>query len=650
MIESQLSNAMLIRGAVPVPAARPTATPSRASSAFGAALAGAQAVRDSRAATTGRETASTSSSQQASSAAATRTSNATRSTAQDDAGTKVSASTKQSEGSKVADAETSTVAAQPEGGDDAATVVSADAAVVAAAAPATVVVAAAPVVAAAAPADVAASVELSTGALDAAHRMSLVTDAADGTMRADAARVTTDAAASDAPVLTADGASTATELGAPTADVASSRAGSTVLQSGAAPSETAAAVAAGDDAAADAMITTARTSEGVESADAPTGPTRPTASREAHSTAGPTHAHVDQDPDAATDAPAGGMHATSRAVRPEQRAAMPAAANTAAVSTAAGDAASLHAGDPRLVTQAQAPATAAAAADDALQLDVDVDVAAPVLASTATTASAAPGGGSTAAGGEQAQPDSADAQLQPTTRGPLQAQQPANPIAAQLETVVQAAQARSAAKADAAAEAQASSSSSAGKPLSLDANLVHNLQANARVDQPAQIMGARVRELMGDPKLQERIDTIAQQLATRMRLSHAAGGSQIQLNLKPRELGDVTVQMKVREGVVAATVLVERSDAMRTIETNIAELKRSLEQQGLVIDQLTVDVRADAHAGGAGAGAFADHGPGQRAAAAGSDLAGAAGVIPGLTGDDEVEPADIHDGDVSVLV
>jgi flagellar hook-length control protein FliK len=152
-------------------------------------------------------------------------------------------------------------------------------------------------------------------------------------------------------------------------------------------------------------------------------------------------------------------------------------------------------------------------------------------------------------------------------------------------------------------------------------------------------------------QVQERIDHIAEQLATRLRLSQAAGGSQVQLSLKPRELGEVTVQMNVREGVVAATILVDKADTMRTMQSNIEDLKRSLEQQGLSIQQFSVDVRGEAGAGGANARAAAE----LRAAAAragqgvSSTVAGAAAVIPGLSGDRTVTAEEAHDGDVSVL-
>ena len=150
--------------------------------------------------------------------------------------------------------------------------------------------------------------------------------------------------------------------------------------------------------------------------------------------------------------------------------------------------------------------------------------------------------------------------------------------------------------------------------------------------------------------MQERIDHIADQLATRLRLSQAAGGSQVQLSLKPRELGEVTVQMNVRDGAVAATILVDKADTLRTLQTNIEDLKKSLESQGLQIGEFSVDVRGESGAGGANARAAADMRQDARSTnAASASLAGAAAATPGLSGDREVAADDVHDGDVSVL-
>jgi flagellar hook-length control protein FliK len=161
---------------------------------------------------------------------------------------------------------------------------------------------------------------------------------------------------------------------------------------------------------------------------------------------------------------------------------------------------------------------------------------------------------------------------------------------------------------------------------------------------------ARARAVQNFGSVQERIDHIAEQLATRMRLSSAAGGSQVHLQLRPRELGEVQVNMTVRHGLVTANVVVDRVETGRIMTDNLEELRRSLESQGLSIDQLAVNVRSGHDL--AGQMQDARERAAESARSRRSDSIGAvqAGLnTPGLTGDREVNPDDLHDGAVSVL-
>ncbi|MEO6867033.1 MAG: flagellar hook-length control protein FliK, partial [Gaiellales bacterium] len=272
---------------------------------------------------------------------------------------------------------------------------------------------------------------------------------------------------------------------------------------------------------------------------------------------------------------------------------------TAATSAATNLAASAVAATPQLDAEAAVTATAAGVrADGAAQLvqaaavTRDAD-AAPDTAGTASTKLAAAG----MVDGEAAL-DAPDA-AQPRLAVPNAATQPASPQAALQAQVYAQAQAK-------AAEQAGDDGGEAPAPK-LDASTLQAQSLSAgRGDQIAQNT-ANIRDgLQVGASVQERIDHIAQQLATRLRLSQAAGGSQVQLSLKPRELGDVHVQMKVRDGQVAAVILVDKPETLRTMQSHIEELKRSLENQGLQIQEFSVDVRGEAGAGGANARAAAD--------------------------------------------
>lgn len=172
------------------------------------------------------------------------------------------------------------------------------------------------------------------------------------------------------------------------------------------------------------------------------------------------------------------------------------------------------------------------------------------------------------------------------------------------------------------------------------------------VQERAPATAAPVRgELSNMVMTQERIDHIAEQLATRMRLSQSAGGSQVQLHLRPRELGEVQVSIAIRHGVVTASVLVERGDTGRLLQNNLDDLRRSLEAQGLDVQQFNVDVR-----GGDTGDAFQRMAQGSSGwsntsggDASHADSSDEDGLVPGLSGSNMVAPEDHHDGNVSVL-
>jgi flagellar hook-length control protein FliK len=674
MINSNnLANPMLIVGATSAPA-KPAQAPARGDNAFEEALAGANAVRD-------RDT--TSPTRGASAAHANERSynkvdkhenrsrradapGQNRDVSQDDDTQAVSADTKTTKpdattasGDDVTDAtaaDDTTAAAVADDATEANAAIASDAnqqavAQASAEAQASIVVAAAPVVtvdvqASAAPTD---SNALTTSAVDSALKLAIDTAASTATT-VDANAATGDAALQTQTQTDASAVAQATDA---------------VLQPTLTTTAAAAAAATNvDDAAALTTVTPTETiaqdSDVVASADALTGPTRPTASSNAPTTAGPTPGQTLQT--AAT------IDATQAAAVTADTDVQVAALTTPVaetVTTAAATTTTQAAVAAEQVVEAGPSAastvlTAAAASTD-VQIDasadaVDTTVTADASLDTAQGAAVKVATGSTSSdadasdsGPHQGSTPAGDAILQPT-KPVVTPEAPA--ITEQLETAVQASQSRAATK-EAVAESGAAPTQTV-RPLDANSNLLQNLQHGARAE--ATPNAARMAESVLTQSVQERIDTIAEQLATRLRLSQAAGGTQVQLSLKPRELGDVTVQMQVREGVVAATVLVDRADALNTIGTHIDELRRSLEDQGLSIQQLNVDVRGDwaGSAAGANAQAFADARNGgsnrRQHAAAHSSHAGGLGAIPGLTSDREVDADEVHEGDVSVLI
>lgn len=165
---------------------------------------------------------------------------------------------------------------------------------------------------------------------------------------------------------------------------------------------------------------------------------------------------------------------------------------------------------------------------------------------------------------------------------------------------------------------------------------------------------AAAREAVLPQMNQERIDHIADQLSARLRLSQAAGGTQVHLSLRPRELGDVNVSLTLKNGSVHATVYVDRPETGRLLQGNIEELRRSLTDKGLSVDQFSVDVK-DGQSQGAldrglhnAFGQSGNTGPGNESGA--QALAGSIGADGEWETDTNVvTPDDVHNGIVSVL-
>ena len=62
----------------------------------------------------------------------------------------------------------------------------------------------------------------------------------------------------------------------------------------------------------------------------------------------------------------------------------------------------------------------------------------------------------------------------------------------------------------------------------------------------------------------------------------------MQIRLDPPELGDLLVQISVRNGVIDASFQTSNADATQMLSHSLAQLKHSLESQGVSVDRLQV--------------------------------------------------------------
>jgi len=65
----------------------------------------------------------------------------------------------------------------------------------------------------------------------------------------------------------------------------------------------------------------------------------------------------------------------------------------------------------------------------------------------------------------------------------------------------------------------------------------------------------------------DRLERLADGLAVRLRVSHAAEGARIRMQLEPRELGEVIVRLEIQHGVAHAHLIAESADARKRLGT-----------------------------------------------------------------------------------
>ena len=74
-----------------------------------------------------------------------------------------------------------------------------------------------------------------------------------------------------------------------------------------------------------------------------------------------------------------------------------------------------------------------------------------------------------------------------------------------------------------------------------------------------------------------------------VKLQATAGGGEIQLRLRPEHLGELSVSVKVESGVVSAVLRSDSPEVRAWIQQHQQDLRSGLKEQGLLLDQLTVD-------------------------------------------------------------
>lgn len=83
---------------------------------------------------------------------------------------------------------------------------------------------------------------------------------------------------------------------------------------------------------------------------------------------------------------------------------------------------------------------------------------------------------------------------------------------------------------------------------------------------------------------------LVEQVSVGFKSVFKSGNGEVRMELHPESLGHLKIEVKVEGGVVRANIMAENSMVKDTIDSNLPMLRKSLEDQGLRIDQLSVGI------------------------------------------------------------
>jgi flagellar hook-length control protein FliK len=86
---------------------------------------------------------------------------------------------------------------------------------------------------------------------------------------------------------------------------------------------------------------------------------------------------------------------------------------------------------------------------------------------------------------------------------------------------------------------------------------------------------------------------VISQIVQRFQMTTRLQSTKINLRLHPAELGELKIDLIVREGTIKASVFAQNQHAHEILERNMPKLRSTLEQHGFTIDELVVSFRSE---------------------------------------------------------
>jgi flagellar hook-length control protein FliK len=88
-------------------------------------------------------------------------------------------------------------------------------------------------------------------------------------------------------------------------------------------------------------------------------------------------------------------------------------------------------------------------------------------------------------------------------------------------------------------------------------------------------------------------NNILHQVLHKFRISQHLRDSRVVMKLHPAELGDLKIDVQLKDGSINANILAQSQQVQEILEKNMPRLKALMEEQGLVVSEITIKLDTD---------------------------------------------------------
>ncbi len=127
-------------------------------------------------------------------------------------------------------------------------------------------------------------------------------------------------------------------------------------------------------------------------------------------------------------------------------------------------------------------------------------------------------------------------------------------------------------------------------------NLQQNVSAVPELNFPVSSQAESAAIISGVPTSPPPVaDSVMDQLVRGMDVELTKTGGEVIIQLKPDSLGEVSVRVSVEQGIISAQFAAESLQVKEIINSQLVQLRMSLEEMGLDVGEFSVDVQTSEH-------------------------------------------------------